>query len=104
MLLFAGHETSANTLALALAALAVYPDVQKQFREQVLEYSNHGEMPVRCPRPPFPSLIGHGWQSYSDLSKLSYGMAIIYETLRLIPTVRNSVSDVTNSCHSQCFP
>lgn len=44
--MFAGHETSANTLALALAGLAAHPEVQERFRAEILENSIDGQMPV----------------------------------------------------------
>jgi hypothetical protein len=47
VILFAGHETSANTLAIALAALAVHPDAQERFRAEVYEHSTNERMPVR---------------------------------------------------------
>ena len=47
IILFAGHETSANTLAIALAALAVHPDAQERFRAEVYEHSTNERMPVR---------------------------------------------------------
>ncbi|KIM22948.1 hypothetical protein M408DRAFT_332624 [Serendipita vermifera MAFF 305830] len=66
--LFAGHETSAHTLAFALAHLAFYPEVQERFLSQIRENIPSGQLPT-----------------YADMPKLTYGTAIMQEVLRLIP-------------------
>lgn len=68
ILLMAGHETTANTLALTLNYLAMYPEVQEKWHQQVIEYTKPGHLP-----------------DYADIPKLTYGMAIIQEVLRLVP-------------------
>lgn len=37
LFLFAGHETTAHTLAFALGLLAVYPDEQRKLVQQIQE-------------------------------------------------------------------
>ena len=46
ILLFAGHETSANTLSFALAFLALYPEVQERFLTQIRQFVGPGQLPV----------------------------------------------------------
>ncbi|KAG8804528.1 hypothetical protein FRC18_007099 [Serendipita sp. 400] len=70
VLLFAGHETSATTLAFALSFLAIYPEVQAKWLEQIRQCVKPGQLPT-----------------YADIPKLNYGLAIIHETLRLQPIV-----------------
>ncbi|KIM30549.1 hypothetical protein M408DRAFT_287431 [Serendipita vermifera MAFF 305830] len=87
IMLFAGHETSANTLALALAFIAMYPEVQERFLAQIRQCVSPGQLPT-----------------YSDISKLSYGTAIMQETLRLIPIVplipKSSAYDTQFTTHN----
>lgn len=45
-LLFAGHATSAQTLAFAFAYLALYPEVQDRFLDQIRECLPSGRAPV----------------------------------------------------------
>ncbi|KAG8807815.1 hypothetical protein FRC17_004255 [Serendipita sp. 399] len=68
--LFAGHETTSNTLAFALARLAVHQDVQQKLYESLRELVPEGERPT-----------------YANIVRWSYGLAVIYETLRLYPPV-----------------
>ncbi|KAI8619967.1 cytochrome P450, partial [Chytriomyces sp. MP71] len=67
--IFAGHETTAGTLAFALAALAVYPDIQEKLHKAVV------------------AELGDSEPEYSDFSKLKYSLAIMNETLRHYPPV-----------------
>ncbi|PVG01189.1 cytochrome P450 [Serendipita vermifera] len=69
-LLFAGHETSANTMSFVLAFLALYPNVQQRFLQEIKSVVGNGGIPT-----------------YADVPKLVYGAAIIQEALRLIPIV-----------------
>lgn len=48
VLLFAGHDTTAQTLAFALGLLAVYPDIQEKLLEQIHQVIAPGQLPVRC--------------------------------------------------------
>ncbi|KAF8737414.1 cytochrome p450, partial [Rhizoctonia solani] len=68
--LIAGHETTAHTLAIILALLALYPQAQDKIVKQVRELEHE-----------------YGKLSYSHIHQLTYTMAVIYETLRLFPTV-----------------
>ncbi|KAG8824703.1 hypothetical protein FRC17_009034 [Serendipita sp. 399] len=66
--LFAGHETTSNTLAFALSLLAVHQDVQQKMYDSLRELIPEGERPA-----------------YASIVRWSYGLAVIYETLRLHP-------------------
>ncbi|VDC06284.1 unnamed protein product [Peniophora sp. CBMAI 1063] len=71
MFLLAGHETTAHTLAFSLALLALYPDKQEKL------YQNVKEVTMDLGRTP----------AYDDISKLTYPLAVLYETLRFRPPV-----------------
>jgi len=71
MFLFAGHETTANTLSFALGLLALHPDIQQKVYEESEEMLTKPE-PV-----------------YEDHKKLSYTVCVFKETLRLYPPVVN---------------
>ncbi|KAJ3101753.1 hypothetical protein HK100_004490 [Physocladia obscura] len=77
--LFAGHETTANTLTFALALLALNPEKQKKLFDEIQRELN-GNKPT-----------------YSDLSKLKYALAIMNETLRMFPPVNNIPKITTGS-------
>ncbi|MBC7977362.1 MAG: cytochrome P450 [Myxococcales bacterium] len=68
-LFFAGHETTASTLAFATWLLARHPDVRARLEAEVAE--------VIGPRNP----------SYEDLARLPYTLAVLKETMRLYPPV-----------------
>ncbi|KAG8778192.1 hypothetical protein FRC15_010927 [Serendipita sp. 397] len=68
--LFAGHETTAHTLAFVLALLAVHQDVQRKLYESLCELVAEG-----------------GKVTYADIVRWPYGLAVFYETLRLFPSV-----------------
>ncbi|TDL22808.1 614/534 cytochrome P450 [Rickenella mellea] len=68
--LLAGHETSAHTLCFCFALLALYQDEQ----ETLLKHINTVLVDRRTPE-------------YKDMPKLTYSMAVLYETLRLFPPV-----------------
>ncbi|KAG8797082.1 hypothetical protein FRC17_007849, partial [Serendipita sp. 399] len=91
VIMFAGHETSAATLAFALTYLAIYPDVQAKWVEQIRQHVKPGQIPT-----------------YTDIPKLTYGTAIIQETLRLQPIAhtipRESMHDTqfsTRKCNGE---
>ncbi|KZW02920.1 cytochrome P450 [Exidia glandulosa HHB12029] len=74
--LLAGHETSAHTLAFALALLALHPEAQATLREEVL-----GVWPTGKPS-------GMSDASYKDdFPRFTYTLAVLRETLRLFPPV-----------------
>ncbi|KAJ3125294.1 hypothetical protein HK100_010878 [Physocladia obscura] len=77
--LFAGHETTANTLTFALALLALNPEKQKKLFDEIQRELN-GNKPT-----------------YNDLSKLKYTLAIMNETLRMFPAVNNIPKVTTGS-------
>ncbi|KAF9265927.1 cytochrome P450 [Marasmius fiardii PR-910] len=67
--LVAGHETTAHSLSFMIAFMAVYPEVQRKVREEVLSLTD-GD-----PSTPL---------NYKEhLSKLVYTLAVFYETGRL---------------------
>ncbi|KAL0572021.1 hypothetical protein V5O48_009942 [Marasmius crinis-equi] len=66
--LVAGHETTAHSLSFMLAFMAIYPDVQRKVREEVLSLTDgDSSMPL----------------NYKELSKLVYTLAVFYEAGRL---------------------
>ncbi|KAF1949760.1 cytochrome P450 monooxygenase [Byssothecium circinans] len=70
---FAGHDTTANTLAFGVLLLAAYPEVQNWIAEEVRRFCKEME-----PK---------SWQ-YNDLfPKLVRCQAVMYEILRLYPPV-----------------
>ncbi|KAI5121947.1 hypothetical protein M0805_002018 [Coniferiporia weirii] len=71
--LLAGHETSAHTLSFTIMLLALYPDVQKKLREEVLRVW-----------PTLDDLISS--TNKRDFNKLEYAFAILRETLRCFPS------------------
>ena len=54
----AGYETSANTLAMTLSFLSVYPDVQERWYQQIKEHVKAGELPVGF-TPSWPEVTHH---------------------------------------------
>ncbi|KAH7337404.1 cytochrome P450 [Rhizoctonia solani] len=68
LFLFAGHETTANSLAFTLGLLALYPEEQRKVVEQIKELQKES-----CEF------------SYDDLPKYTHTLAALYEALRLYP-------------------
>lgn len=68
--MIAGHETTAHTLGVILALLALYPKVQDNLAKQLQEVEHE-----------------HGSLNYSHIHLLTYAMAVVYEALRLFPMV-----------------
>ncbi|OQR84955.1 hypothetical protein ACHHYP_12519 [Achlya hypogyna] len=69
--MFAGHETTSNTLCWVLAMLAIYPEVERQVVAECAQVTAH-----------------HGGElTWDALGELPYLTAVIHETLRLFPTV-----------------
>ncbi|KAG8795522.1 hypothetical protein FRC12_013321 [Ceratobasidium sp. 428] len=66
--LVAGHETTANSLAIALSLLALYPEEQAKLARE-----------IRAAQPEGREF------TYDDMPKLPYALAVLYETLRLYP-------------------
>lgn len=82
ILLLAGHDTTAHTLAFCFALLALYPDVQRRPVEHIEAVCPGGREPVRRRRG-----IGLRPQTFDDFPRLTYVLAIFLETLRLFPSV-----------------
>ncbi|KAF8903942.1 cytochrome P450 [Gymnopilus junonius] len=68
IMLFAGHETTAHTLAATLGFLSVNEDIQEEIYEQVISVVGHDRDP-----------------EFDDYSKLDKVLAGFYEALRLFP-------------------
>ncbi|KAF7790941.1 hypothetical protein EIP86_001900 [Pleurotus ostreatoroseus] len=79
-ILFAGHETTSNSVGWALLELARNPDVQNRLRSEIHEM----ERTVRARG----STTG---PSLSDVDQMPYTQAVIKETLRLHPVVTHSI-------------
>ncbi|KAF8494809.1 cytochrome P450 [Gautieria morchelliformis] len=80
--LIAGHETSANTLCFALGLLAIEQEEQEILYQQIISLVPTNDNPT-----------------YEQMSALTYPLAVLYETLRLFPSVpvipKYSVEDTT---------
>ncbi|KAF8994053.1 cytochrome P450, partial [Cyathus striatus] len=81
MLLFSGHETTAHTLAGALACLARYPDAQNEIAEQIISV-------VGTDRDP----------TFDDYLKLNKVQACFYEGLRMFPAVHVIMREAIQDC------
>lgn len=68
---FAGHETTAHTLAVALALLALHPEEQKKLQDEVEE------------------VLGSEPPTYADVPKLDCAKFVGLEALRMVPPVAN---------------
>ncbi|KAF9524181.1 cytochrome P450 [Crepidotus variabilis] len=68
--LLAGHETTAHTLCYALALLALYEEEQEALHAHICALAPHGQAPP-----------------YEDMPKFTRVLAVMYETLRLFPSV-----------------
>ncbi|KAG8807273.1 hypothetical protein FRC17_004539 [Serendipita sp. 399] len=68
--LFAGHETTAHSLAFTLALVAAHQDVQEKLYQSLRDLVPHGEQ-----------------ATYAEIVRWSYGLAVIYEALRLYSPV-----------------
>lgn len=73
MINFAGHDTTANTLAFAVYSLAAHPDVQDWVAEEIEAVI--GDLPVE------------DWDYETLFPKLKRCRAVFYESLRLYPPV-----------------
>ncbi|KAF9267532.1 cytochrome P450 [Marasmius fiardii PR-910] len=67
--LLAGHETSSHTLSFAFGLLALHQDEQEKLCQHIISIC-----PDRLP-------------NYADMPALTRSLAVIYETLRLLPPV-----------------
>ncbi|KAH8806764.1 cytochrome P450 [Flagelloscypha sp. PMI_526] len=70
IILVAGHETAAHTLAWMFALLALYPDEQEKLYHHVKSLMPDGQ-----------------WPGFKDMPKFTRSLAVMYETIRLFPPV-----------------
>ncbi|KAI0064333.1 cytochrome P450 [Artomyces pyxidatus] len=68
-LLFAGHETTAQTFTIAIGYLGIYPDVQQEMYDEILQVVGKDRDPV-----------------YEDFGSLQKILALFYECVRLYPS------------------
>ncbi|KAJ8508787.1 hypothetical protein ONZ45_g8971 [Pleurotus djamor] len=69
VILLAGHETTAHTLAATLGLLSIHPDIQEDVVKQIADV-------VGCKRDP----------TLEDYPKLTKVTAVFYESLRMFPS------------------
>ncbi|TFK73443.1 cytochrome P450 [Pluteus cervinus] len=67
LMLFAGHETTANSVAATLGLLALHEDIQDEVHEEIM------------------SVIGHRDSALSDFTKLEKVVSAFYEAIRMFP-------------------
>lgn len=83
---FAGHDTTANTLAFGMLLLAAHPDVQEWLADEIAFATNDQSI--------------DGWDYKSLYPRLKRCRAVLYEILRLyppVPALPSIVSDVTQT-------
>ncbi|KAI0052099.1 cytochrome P450 [Auriscalpium vulgare] len=68
-LLFAGHETTANTMTAVLGLIGLYPQAQEDMYEEIIKVVGHDREPV-----------------FEDFGKLPKVLAVLYESVRLFPS------------------
>ncbi|EJD35890.1 cytochrome P450 [Auricularia subglabra TFB-10046 SS5] len=86
--LIAGHETTAHTLAFTLGLLALYQDEQDKVYQHIMSViGKEGEIPVGMPITISHALLKTRAQGYEETNNFHYCLAVMYETLRLFPTV-----------------
>ncbi|KAI0000164.1 cytochrome P450 [Russula compacta] len=71
--LLAGHETAAHTIAFSFALLALYPEEQERLYQHINGMVSSLD----------------GMPTYEDINRLTYPLAVLYESLRLFPSVQN---------------
>ncbi len=79
VLLIAGHETTAHTMAFALGLLALHPEKQQAFYNEIIREcgdSNNSNDSSNCSKDDL---------TYEQVNALKYGAAILQETLRMYP-------------------
>ncbi|PPQ93732.1 hypothetical protein CVT25_013072 [Psilocybe cyanescens] len=79
--LLAGHETTAHTLCFAFALLAFHEEEQEILYQHIKSTLPDGRIPASHYRTCL--------QTYEDMPRLTYSMAVFYETLRVFPPVVN---------------
>ncbi|ETW77975.1 hypothetical protein HETIRDRAFT_420783 [Heterobasidion irregulare TC 32-1] len=87
-LLFAGHETTAHTLAATLGFLGIHPQIQKEVYEEIIQVIGHDRDPT-----------------YEDFNKLEKVLSVFYESLRLYPAgyvmIREAIEDTVLTIPSE---
>ncbi|KAJ7185586.1 cytochrome P450 [Mycena filopes] len=78
LFMFAGHETTAHTLAATLGFMALHPEVQNEVLEQILAVVGRDRAP-----------------EYEDYSKLDKVLAIFYESARMFPAGHVLIREAT---------
>ncbi|KAJ7269924.1 cytochrome P450 [Mycena rebaudengoi] len=78
--MFAGHETTAYSLAATLGFMAIHPNIQDEVVEQIM--SVVGSEPWSC-------------TEYEDYSKLDKVLAIFYEAVRMFPAGHVMIREAT---------
>ncbi|CAE6422648.1 unnamed protein product [Rhizoctonia solani] len=78
LFLFAGHETTAHTLAFCLGLLALHSEVQKEVHAQIEQF-----------------MKSHGKLEYSKLNELNLVECVFWEGLRMYPVVATEDSVIT---------
>ena len=87
LLLFIGHETTANTLSTLCYNLCKYEDIQERVHEEIEEAKEkHG-----------------GKITYESLEDLKYLEATLNENLRLNGPVGFHLRTCTKDCEVSCF-
>jgi len=79
--LFAGHDTTAHSLAFAMILMAMYPDEQEKLYKTIRSVIPEGHLPT-----------------YTDIPKLAPVLSWIYETLRLYPIVNSFNKEAAEDC------
>jgi cytochrome P450 len=79
-LIFAGHETTANSLAWTWMLLSKHPQVQTKLQQELKE------------------ILGDRYATIADLPSLQYTSMVVKESMRLYPVVWNRVSEASRDC------
>ncbi|KAG8805953.1 hypothetical protein FRC17_005254 [Serendipita sp. 399] len=79
--LFAGHETTAHSLAFTLALLAAHPAIQEKLYQSIRDLVPEEKQPT-----------------YAKIVRWPYGLAVITEALRLYPPVPDYPKVATEDC------
>jgi cytochrome P450 len=92
-----GHETTAHSLGFTLALLATHQDIQEKAFQQLRSIVPEGETPVRSS---FECTVD--WrldllQTYAQILKWNYGLAMTHESLRMFPPVIPSLFFLSNT-------
>jgi len=78
LFMFAGHETTAHTLAATLGFMAIHDEIQDEVLEQILSVVGTGREP-----------------EFDDYSKLDKVLAIFYESARMFPAGHVLIREAT---------